>query len=300
MKKQILFAAVLLGANVWMNAQSQQDTNAIKAMTGCYEVSFNFAETFSPDKNYEKKKNYHSGGVEWVTAAEEKPGKIVLQHILVVNPNAKGKDAVVKHWRQDWIYQNTQLTVFDKNNHWVQKKLSPESVKGQWTQAVYQVDDAPRYAASGTWIHADGRHYWEANTDAPLPRREYTTRKDYNVMNRTNHHEIFSWGWLHDQDNTKILRKDGAEDMVIAEEKGKEFYRKVDEAKCLQAKNFWKEYAPLWASVRESWKTILNSQHDIYTKPGVEDTYLYTPLMELKPNQTSEAKKLVEAYIVKQ
>lgn len=298
MKAKNLFAILAVGAAMFVHAQSQQDVKAIKAMTGCYDVSFNFAETFAHQKDYEKKKNYRSGALEWITVAEENPKKIELQHILIVNPQGSGKDAIVKHWRQDWIYENTNLHVFDKGSNWKFKKLSPESVKGQWTQIVYQVDDAPRYSSTGTWIHADGRTYWESTADAPLPRREYTTRKDYNVMVRGNHQEIFDWGWMHDQDNKKVLRKDGAADETIVEEKGKEYYKKVDDAKCIIAKNYWNEYAPLWKTVRQTWDEELAKNKDLSVTPNVEDIFLYKDLMELTPKQNKEAKELVKKYIV--
>lgn len=298
MKKTILLAVAMAGITQ-VNAQKQEDINAIKAMTGCYEVSFNFAETFSPIKDYDKRENHTSKAIEWVTVAEEQPGKIALQQILIVNPRGTGKDAIVKHWRQDWIYQNTDLYQFNKDNHWKYVKLNPNDVKGQWTQVVYQVDDSPRYSGSGTWVHVDGKRYWESTADAPLPRREYTTREDYNVLQRTNRQEIFDWGWLHNQDNKKILRKDGEKDVLIAEEKGLEYYRKVDDAKCLAAQNFWKEYAPLWKSVRQTWDERMAKKSDIYVKKDVKDTYLYDPLMKLKPTETKEAQKLVKEFIIK-
>lgn len=296
--KKIVFMAIALTSG-WAFAQNQQDVQSIKAMTGCYQVTFNFAETFSPNKEYEKKKNYKSGALEWITVADEAPGKIALQHLLIVNPKGEGKDAIVKHWRQDWLYENTDLYVFDKENHWKYKKLNPNEVKGQWTQVVYQVDDAPRYSGSGSWVHIDGKNYWESNADAPLPRREYTTRNDYNVLNRNNRHEIYSWGWLHNQDNKKLLRTDGQEDQVISEEKGLEYYKKVEDGKCTIAQNYWKEYAPLWKAVRTIWDERLAKKANLEVKKDTKDTYLYEPLMELNPQQTKEAQKLVKDYIVK-
>lgn len=298
MKAKNLLAVLAIGTGICANAQSQQDVKAIKAMTGCYDVSFNFAETFSQQKDYEKKKNYRSGALEWVTVAEESPKKIELQHILIVNPQGSGKDAIVKHWRQDWKYENTDLHVFDKGSQWKFKKLSPESVKGQWTQIVYQVDDAPRYSGTGSWVHVDGRTYWESSADAPLPRREYTTRKDYNVMVRGNHQEIYDWGWMHDQDNKKVLRKDGAKDETIVEEKGREYYTKVEDAKCIIAQNYWNEYAPLWKTVRQTWDEELAKNKDLSVTPDVEDIFLYKDLMKLTPKQNKEAKELVKKYIV--
>ena len=298
MKAKNLFAILAVGTAMFTQAQNQKDVKAIKAMTGCYDVSFNFAETFSKQKDYEKKKNYRSGALEWITVAEESPKKIELQHILIVNPQGSGKDAIVKHWRQDWKFENTDLHVFDKGSQWKFKKLPAESVKGQWTQMVYQVDDAPRYSGTGTWVHVDGRTYWESAADAPLPRREYTTRKDYNVLVRGNHQEIFGWGWIHDQDNKKVLRKDGAADETIVEEKGLEYYKKVDDAKCIIAQNYWKEYAPLWKTVRQTWDEELAKNKDLSVTPDVEDIFLYKDLMKLTPKQNKEAKELVKKYIV--
>lgn len=298
MKAKNLFAILAVGTAMFTQAQNQKDVKAIKAMTGCYDVSFNFAETFIHQKEYEKKKNYRSGALEWITVAEESPKKIELQHILIVNPQGSGKDAIVKHWRQDWIFENTNLHVFDKGSQWKFKKLPAESVKGQWTQMVYQVDDAPRYSGTGTWVHVDGRTYWESAADAPLPRREYTTRKDYNVLVRGNHQEIFDWGWTHDQDNKKVLRKDGAADETIVEEKGLEYYKKIDDAKCIIAQNYWNEYAPLWKTVRQTWDEELAKNKDLSVTPDVEDIFLYKDLMKLTPKQNKEAKELVKKYIV--
>lgn len=292
--------SIILGLiSIPVVAQNVQDVESIKAMTGCYEVKFNFAETFAPEKTYEKKKNYHSHGLEWVELIEDKPGKLVLQHILIVNPKGKGKDAVVKHWRQDWLYQNTDFYDFHKGNLWKYRKAKPEEVKGQWTQNVYQVDDSPRYSASGTWVHIDGKHYWQTQADAPLPRREYTTRNDYNVLERSNRHELTSWGWIHDQDNRKLLREDGKEDRLITEEKGKEYYRKTDAARCQPARDYWAVYAPVWKAVRETWQSRLDQHRDLTLKAGVEDTYLYTPLMELEPGQETKAKQKILDFIQK-
>ena len=299
MKTKNVLATLALGASMLTMAQNPEDVKAIKAMTGCYEVTFNFAETFSPDKDYEKADNYRSKALEWITVAEESANKIKLQHLLIVNPKGKGKDAIVKHWRQDWLYENTDLYVFDKENKWKYKKLSPESVKGQWTQVVYQVDDAPRYSGSATWVHVDGRNYWESNTDAPLPRREYTTRKDYNVLNRNNKQEILDWGWIHNQDNKKVVRKDGEADTVIAEEKGLEYYKKVDDNKCVIAKNYWNEYAPLWSAVRKAWDERLDQKKDLEVTPNVSDVHLYMQIWDLKPNQIKQAQEAVKKYIVK-
>ncbi len=80
------------------------------------------------------------------------------------------------------------------------------------------------YEGSATWVHVDGKSYWENTTDAPLPRREFSKRSDYNVMTRRNRQEITDYGWVHEQDNDKVLREDS--DKVIAGEKEWNTYTK--------------------------------------------------------------------------
>ena len=170
-------------------------------MCGCFEIEFNFSETFTYG-NSKKSANYYSKALEWAQLVYEDNNKISIQHLLIVG--SKRFPTVIKHWRQDWIYENTDLYLFNVNNSWDYKKMSKKDVRKQWTQKVFQVDDSPRYEGSATWVHVDGKSFWENITPAPLPRREYTKRSDYNMTKRGNRHEITEYGWLHDQDNQKI------------------------------------------------------------------------------------------------
>ena len=278
MKKLLFFAFVLAVSVAFTQSKLQQDRDAIKAMEGCYKVTFHFAETFSPDTAYVKKDNYSSWAYEWAKVIEDEPEHISLQHLLVVNEGPE--PMVVKHWRQDWDYQNTNFYMFSQYNpktkgeEWEFTQKSPENVKGQWTQKVFQVDDSPRYEGTATWVHFDGKHYWENTTPAPLPRREYTTRDDYNVMIRTNRQEITDYGWLHEQDNQKVLRMNG-EDKVIANEKGWNTYEKVDESFCAPAKKWWSENQDIWQTVRNTWTKRFDKKQDLnlWPKKGVKTMY---------------------------
>lgn len=296
MKKSVL-PILILALPQFFSSQKAEDISSIKNMAGCYQVEFNFSETFSPNKDYEKYDNYKSGGLEYIAIVEDQPKKIVLQHILVVNPNGEGKNAIVKHWRQDWQYENTDMHVFDHGNHWKFVSIPENKAKGTWTQKVYQVDDSPRYSGVGTWVHVDGKDYWESSSDAPLPRREYSKRKDYNVLQRNNRHEITPYGWLHDQDNVKILRENG-EDKLIAMEKGLEYYRKVDDSKCKIAKDYWNTYGNIWKEVRNVWSEELGKKKDLYVKPNTKDTYLYSQLIDLEPGQEKKVKPIIKEFII--
>ena len=302
MKKASILMMVCLMA---FAAQAQkkkktQDIKAIKDMCGCYEVEFNFAETFSPDKDYEYHDNYRSGGLEYVFPVSESNDKIVLQHLLIV-----GDTMIIKHWRQDWLYENTDLYTYDKDNTWKYQELDKSDVKGQWTQKVYQVDDGPRYEGSASWVHVDGKSYWESVADAPLPRREFSKRDDYNVMVRENRHEITKYGWLHEQDNQKVLRVQ--EDELLAWEKGWNTYTKTQDSKCNVAKEWWDEHEAYWADVRIVWDELFASKSTVKIKKKVEDKVLFMQLFALQDelkgsnydskNAQAEIKAAIQKYL---
>jgi hypothetical protein len=275
--KQLLFIiSTLLAFTANAQNKTQQDKEAIKSMCGCYQVTFEYAETFAPDPAYKYHERHRSGGLEWIFVDEERKDKIVIQHLLVIDAAT-----IIKHWRQDWLYQNTDLYQYSKDLNWKYLKLAKEQVKGQWTQKVYQVDDSPRYEATATWIHADGKHYWESQADAPLPRREFSTRSDYNVLRRGNKHILTDYGWLHEQDNTKIIR-DGTKDRVLVMEKGLNRYKKVNDAACKAAMGWWKTNRAYWVDVRTVWDELLAAGKDLNFEKKINDKLLWERLFELE------------------
>lgn len=275
------------------SAQSQKaDRDAIKSMCGCYEVTFKFAETFAPSKEYKLHEPHTSFGLELAELVEDSPNKISLQHLLVVGV---GDSDVIKHWRQDWEYQASSLYSFTRNNTWDYQPLAKGSTKGQWTQRVFQVDDGPRYEASATWIHADGRHYWESYSDAPLPRREHTVRSDYNVLRRRNRQEITSFGWMHEQDNEKVQRTAKGDSLIVAE-KGYNEYRRVPLERCQQATNWWKKNQGFWAKVRTVWNRYYAKNQDFTLEKAIDGKPLYMHLGAM-PASASEAQ--IDAVIAR-
>jgi hypothetical protein len=275
MRTLLLFAFCLAIGTVQAQKKKKQDIDAIKAMCGCYEVSFNFAETFSPNKDYKFHDNYRSGGLEYVFPIKESKDKIVLQHLLIV-----GDNMIIKHWRQDWIYENTDFHTFYKDNTWKYESKSTDEVRGQWTQKVYQVDDGPRYEGSSSWVHVDGRSYWENTADAPLPRREFSKRNDYNVMVRRNRQEITADGWVHEQDNAKVLRE--TDDTILAQEKGFNEYKKTDAGKCQAAKDWWSDKQAYWNDVRKVWDELFAQKKTVQIEGKIDDKVLFMKLFALE------------------
>ena len=291
-----LIALIFLVSSSFAQKKKKQDIESILSMCGCYEISFNFAETFGSGEDYEYHDNYYSGALEWAFPVEQTKDKIVIQHLLVI-----GDTMIIKHWRQDWIYENQDLYTYHKDDTWKYKSLPKEQVKGQWTQKVFQVDDSPRYEGSGSWVHVDGRDYWESTADAPLPRREYSKRKDYNVMIRRNRQEITEDGWIHEQDNKKVNRT--SEDELIAWEKGWNVYKKVEDVKCQTAVEWWNENGQFWADVREAWDQVFASKEKVDLNMRVDGEIMFMRMFALgdklkgESYNSEEAKKEIKKII---
>ena len=277
-------------------SKKKKDIDAIKSMCGCFEIEFNFAETFvlSNNEDYQKSKIYKAKALEWGQLVEDSKDKISIQHLLIVG--SKQFPTVIKHWRQDWIYQNVDLYRFFKENTWNYVELDKSAAKKAWTQKVYQVDDSPRYEGSARWVHNNDKSYWENFTYAPLPRREYTKRSDYNVMLRGNRHEIISGGWIHDQDNKKIIRSN-SEDEPIAYEKGFSTYTKVDDERCIAAVKWWDKNKLKWKSIRSHWDEIYALKSTLELNETVDGKRLYTLLFNPSLSDEKETKQIIKSFI---
>ena len=284
MLKYILILLLIFPSTILANKKKKADINAIKSMCGCMDIKFEFAETVSPQKDYKFYENYLSGGRELAFIVEETPDKLVIQHILVIMDTM-----IVKHWRQDWIYEGEEIFMYDKDQRWIKKTLNKKERKGKWVQKVYQVDDSPRYEGIGSWVMVDGKTYWESIADAPLPRREYSKRKDYNLMKRGNRHEIKNFGWIHEQDNIKIMR--GDTDIIIAEEKGWNTYKRIDESNCKAAIDWWADNKSYWKNVRTVWDEYFKEKNIISLHTQINKKPMFSEFFELGSkveSQTSE------------
>lgn len=303
-KLQFLFALMLpvLGASA--QTKIDQDREAIKSLAGFYKVTFNYAETFSPDDDYKFHDRHRSSAKEWAVILEDSPKKIVIQHLLVM----RGDSMIIKHWREDWTYEDPQILVYDKNDTWKKVTLSANETKGKWTQKVYQVDDSPRYQAIGTWVHVDGKHQWQSNSDSPLPRREYTERSDYNVLNRGNTLYLTPKGWMFEQDNKKILRTENG-DKLLAMEKGMEEFVKTDPKSFGYAQTWWKQQQGFWKDARETWDAIFAENNVIKLTSKVDNKLLYEQFFALGDQSVKEKwssdknkegiRKIILAYLAK-
>lgn len=267
------------------------DKAAIKAMIGCYDVEFKYTETFAPEIDYEKHYDYNANAFEWAELVEETEDKIVIQHLLIV-----ADSMLVKHWRQDWVYESDDMYSFHKDKAW--KYTTTKDNTGKWSQKVYSVDDSPRYSGIATWTHVDGVSSWRHKADAPLPRREYSKRDDYNVMKRGNSVHITDYGWLHEQDNDKVIREEGKDDLLLAQEKGYNTYKRRPDVDCQYAHDWWTENGDDWIPARDKWSELFDMKKDLVFKEKLEGPGLYEYMFYTEGDKTKEEiRKIIDSYV---
>ncbi|SEL41473.1 DUF6607 family protein [Nitrosovibrio tenuis] len=234
------------------------DRRAILAMSGGYEVQFKFDETVVLMPGYTRKEPKRSMGFEYVVLVEDAGRRISLQHILVMG------NTVTKHWRQDWVYESPKRWVYTGNQHFEQQERDPAEIPGTWTQLVYEVNDGPRYSGSGKWNHRYGVSTWTSDRNwRPLPRREYTKRSDYQLINTENRQTITPQGWAHEQDNTKVIRTKDGKDTLLVREFGFNDYRRIEGYDFEPALAYWKATSEFWASVRARWDKIFTTHGSV-------------------------------------
>jgi hypothetical protein len=288
MKKVIIMViAVVIVKGMYAQADGKK---IVDKLCGCFEVSFKYAETFAPSTDYKFHEREEIGGTaELALPIEVNDKKIVIQHLLVVGPNT-----VVKHWREEWTYENPVIWKYKGDRTWVKETLPAEQVKGKWTQSVWEVADEPRYQGYSQFVNLDSKIVWQNTTDAPLPRREYSVRNDYNILKRTNRLNITDSGYLHEQDNQKIIRSNGT-DKLLVEEKGHNIYKRIAESECAAAKTYWAKNEGYWGRVRKVWADYIATHESISLKNKIDNKMLHEYLIAL--GKEYELKKITDTEI---
>ena len=117
-------------------------------------------------------------------------------------------------------------------------------------------------------------------------------------MLRGNRHEIISGGWIHDQDNKKIIRSN-TEDEPIAYEKGFSTYTKVDDEQCIAAVKWWEKNKLKWKSIRSHWDEIYALKSTLELNETVDGKRLYTLLFNPSLSDEKETKQIINSFIKK-
>lgn len=279
--------------------KKEQDRRAILAMAGTYKVNFDFLEVVGFGEDYQRDLPYQSWGTEEIYVVEDKPDFISLQHIMVMyftqEDGSISEPMVMKHWRQDWTYEDPLLLEYSHGKQWNTRKTSKQERKGAWSQAVFQVDDSPRYESIGRWEHNPSFSTWiSAKTRRPLPRREYSVRKDYDLLEGFNRHTVTRHGWVQDEENWKLdVDEKGQADSktpYLSKEQGFARYRSLQDFDVTEGDKYWKLTKPYWDEVRQQWDEIISSSKIIKVSKKIDDQPLFSAFFSYASEITKAGK----------
>ncbi|WP_417621061.1 DUF6607 family protein [Parasphingorhabdus sp.] len=279
-------------------ASFEQDRADILAMAGDYKVRFDMAETTSWRDDYIPIKAKISGGHESVRVIKDTGREIILQHLLVVEH--EGETFVIKHWRQDWMYEPAQLLVYAEAGKWVNEDVPASQRHGRWSQTVWQVDDSPRYGGLGQWKTVNGIRNWTSNwTARPLARRDAVRNPVYDHYQAINRHQPMPGGWIHWQDNTKMKTVDGKA-LPYVQESVLNTYKKYDGYRVSAADDYWSKTEGYWKEVRDEWDAAIVRNGGVTVQEEAQTgTVISARLLEMgteiSDGKTSEAAAVREA-----
>lgn len=262
-------------------SEFEQDRAAILSLAGNYRVSFHFLETIGLTGDYVPRSPYHSWATEQVRVLADTGRFISLQHTLVMffqdSSGQVSPPSLVKHWRQDWTYEDKDLHTFRGNQTWARRTLSDAEAAGTWSQAVFQVDDSPRYESFGFWEHRGNVSIWTGSREMrPLPRRELTVRKDYGVMEGSHRIVLTPTGWVHEQQNWKRVAGDQAETpRYLAQEYGLDRYERIVAPSLAAADDYWRKTGDYWDAVRRAWSAVLAKNDRFSLRTEVDGKKLF-------------------------
>ena len=276
-----------------------RDRLAIISMAGDYRTSFDFIETMGFRPNYKPPKPYQSWGTERVYLIEDSEDFISLQHILVMRFESDegeiSEPMVVKHWRQDWRYEDTVTHdyqghgVYERHNH------REQDIRGYWTQTVYQVDDSPRYEAMGKWHHRTGLSEWQSTEKRrPLPRREFSVRNDYQTLLGRHRITITLSGWIQEEDSLKLVLKPNNEKpetgAMLAREAGISRYERITGYDFDAGDTYWEKSESFWRDVRAYWSEVYESSQSFEVKKRVGEEVLFATLFDMANRTYKDSK----------
>jgi hypothetical protein len=247
-------------------SQFERDRQSILAQAGQWRVRFDMRENVSFREGYEPLEEKLSAGDEIVRVVYDDGDRISLQHILVIGDDA-GNHFVIKHWRQDWVFEPETVLTYAGPNRWTLTPVSADQRRGAWSQTVWQTDDSPRYGGVGRWDYAHGVAEWTgAPTWRPLARRDAVRHPVYDRYLGVNRHALTPAGWVHLQDNVKMGPSEGdaGELTAIVQEDVINTYRKVDNYDPAPGDAYWAATKDYWAGVRAAWDEAIVASGGLY------------------------------------
>jgi len=282
----------------------EQDRQSILAQAGQYRVRFDMRENVSFRDDYDPMEEKLSGGSEIVRVVYDHGDRISLQHILVMEH--EGQAMVIKHWRQDWVYQPTTVLTYAGPNQWTLTAVPEAERAGAWSQTVWQTDDSPRYGGVGRWTYDNGLTQWTSNaTWRPLARRDAVRNPVYDRYLGTNRHALTPLGWVHIQDNMKMAPAQGGEGdpTAVVQEDVINSYERSTSYSTKPGDDYWSATQGYWSAVRDQWDAVVATNNGVHLQEdGPTGSVTGTPLMDLAQKiadgETTEAEAVIQARAI--
>jgi hypothetical protein len=262
---------------------------AIRSMTGCFLVDYNYVETESLKPGYVRDArvydvNRDKSVKEWIFASMLSPRRIWLQRVLF-STDLRGTvraGSEIRHQSEDWEYDAPFLYDFAAPLSWQARPLAGGA--GLWTRRVTNLDDGLRYQCAAPWTPGTAYPEWSCSNYAPIPGRETRDmrRSDYDTLERTTRIVTYGTSWLERQDNVKVIHGGGGR-APLAREAGKNWYVKLGEGECAAARAFAEPRLPFWTLLRATWDGVLTGQG-----PFVERSPAGQPPRFVKMHQIEE------------
>lgn len=277
----------------------EEDRKSILAMAGDYKVRFDMRETVPFVADYKPLDPKRSGGHEVVRVIEDRGDFISLQHMLVVEGEDK-TPVVVKHWRQDWVYEPAKVVVYEAAGRWTLKAVPGDKRKGAWSQTVWQTDDSPRYGGVGKWVYDHGVARWQSDeTLRPLARRDAIRHPAYTWYVGVNRHALTPTGWVHEQDNAKVGVRDG-KPVTYVHEVVVNTYDRFSGYDVAAADTYWAKTKGYWANVRKAWDKAITTDGGVRVTEEAQAGSVTGPKLmgladEIAEGKTDAAKASAEA-----
>lgn len=311
MSRALMFAVVLLSAGPALAqaptapaaaetqaARFERDRQSILAQAGQHHVRFDMRENVSFRDGYTPIEEKIAAGEEIVRVVHDQGDRISLQHILVLTDD-NGVTMVVKHWRQDWVYQPATVLTYAGPNRWTLTAVGTDQRQGAWSQTVWQTDDSPRYGGVGRWTYDNGVAAWTSGpTWRPLARRDAIRHPIYDRYLGTNRHALTPHGWVHIQDNMKMgAAAQRGEVTAIVQEDVINTYRRVDNYDPKPGDDYWAKTRDYWAAVRAQWDRVIVQNRGVHLQEAAnQGAVTGGPLMDWA-DQIAEGEMTTEAAI---
>jgi hypothetical protein len=260
-----------------------RDRAAILALAGDFRVSFHEIELVGLTSEYQPPRSYHSWATEHVRVVEDTGRLIRLQHTLVMffkKPDGTiSAPALTKHWRQDWTYEHTDLHEWRGNDVWERRRLTSTEAAGTWTHSVFNLEDSPRYETPGRWEHRGNLSMWTSERAwRPLPRREYTVRSDYDVLEGVHTVALTPTGWVEERNMWKRATAGGTAiepPRYLAQEIGIDRYERISAPSLSLADDYYKKNGAYWAIVRRVWTDEISKRERFSMRDEVDGKSSY-------------------------